>query len=162
MKTKNKIYVQKTATIANLIGLAIPFLWITIYVLQQAGFPKGLYWYEDVEYPISIIVGCITMLASSYILAGSVYERSIKTKTMFILASIGAALLSLIIGSFIGSVVFFLEYHTAIDYEVSMNLILKFIGIPILFFVITGAIPAGIIGGISGWLTYTSNKTQDF
>lgn len=150
MKTELEKYAQKSAIIANLIGLAIPFLWITIYALDQAGFPKGLYWYQDVEYPLSIIAGCIAMLTSSYLLAGYVFERNINTKSVFIIASIGSALLSLIIGSFIGSVVFFLEYHVGIEYEISVDLILKFIGIPTLFFVITGAIPAAIIGGISG------------
>lgn len=150
MKTKDKAYVQKTATIANLIGLAIPFLWITIYALDQAGFPKGLYWYQDVEYPLSIIVGCSAMLTSSYLIAGYVFERNINTKSLFIIASIATALLSLIIGSITGSVVFFLEYHVGIDYEISVDLILKFIGIPTIFFVITGAIPAAIIGGIWG------------
>lgn len=150
MKTKNKAYVQKTATIANLIGLAIPYLWITTYALDQAGFPKGLYWYQDVEYPLSLIVGCSAMLTSSHLLAGHVFERNINTKSVFIIASVATALLSLIIGSFIGSVVFFLEYHVGIEYEISVDLILKFIGIPTLFFVLTGAIPAAIIGGISG------------
>lgn len=155
MKTKDKAYVQKTATIANLIGLAIPFLWITIYALDQAGFPKGLYWYQDVEYPLSIIVGCGAMLTSSYLLAGYVFERNINTKSLFIIASIATALLSLIIGSFTGSVVFFLEYHAALEHEISVDLVLKFIGIPTLFFVITGAVPAAIIGGIGGAIVHS-------
>lgn len=162
MKADFVKYAQKNAIIANLIGLAIPFLWVTIYVLQQDGFPNGLYWYQDVEYPVSILIGCMAMLATSYFVAGCVAQRKLASKTVFIFANIGAALLAHIIGSFLGSIVFFIEYHTGIGYEISVDLLLKYIGIPTLFFAAVGAIPAGIFGGIGGWLTYIGNKPQNF
>lgn len=102
------------------------------------------------------------MLATSFSVAGCVAQRKIASKAVFIFASVGTALLALTTGSFLGSIVFFIEYHTGIDYEVSVDLLLKYIGIPTLFFAVVGAIPAGIFGGIGGWLIYIRNKPQNF
>ena len=160
MKTELVKYAQKTAITANLIGLAIPFLWITIYVLDQAGFPEGLYWYEDVEYPIAITIGGISMLVSSYFIAGYVAQSKITSKAAFIFASSGTALAAVIIASILGSVAFFIEGYASINDQITADILVKHIGIPTLASTVFCGIPATIIGGVSGFLLY--RKKQSF
>jgi hypothetical protein len=144
MKTELEKYAQRTGTIASLIGLVVGFIMVGFIF-------EGYDWLAEEGFMAYSAFGCFIMVISARWISGK--NAPLKNRNVFvkIMAGAGSALLSILIASLSGSILY-VVIHIA---EIGLKEFWIYLLAPLFWIGLFGSLPAAIIGGIWGAIVHS-------